>query len=90
MVADGKVFVVGQKRLFRTEELADASSVVDGGVEVRVIGDVNWPAEGRAGDGVEGGFCRLSAVGLLVNVEERRSASRGGASRCDGRGPGLD
>jgi hypothetical protein len=71
VVADGNVFVVGQKRLFGTEELADAGSVVDGGVEVGVVGDVNWPAESGSGDGVEGGFGCLSAVGLFVGVEER-------------------
>ncbi len=70
MVADGNVFVVGQERLVGTEELADAGGVVDGGVEVGVVGDVDGLGEGRAGDGVEGGFGCLSAVELFVGVEE--------------------
>ena len=71
VVADGNVFVVGEKRLVGTEELADAGGVVDGGVEVGVVGDVDGSAEGRAGDGVEGGFGCLPAVRLFVGVEER-------------------
>ena len=71
VVADGNVFVVGEKRLFGTEELADAGGVVDGGVEVGVVGDVNGLDQGGPGDGVEGGFGCLSAVGLFVGVEER-------------------
>ena len=71
MIADGDVFVVGEKRLVGTEELADAGGVVDGGVEVGVVGDVDGLGEGCAGDGVESGFGCLAAVGVLVGVEER-------------------
>ena len=42
MVADGDVFVVGEEWLVGAEELADARGVVDGGVEVGVVGDVDW------------------------------------------------
>jgi hypothetical protein len=72
VIADRNVFVVGKKRLVGTEELADTRGVMDGGVEVGVVGDVNRSAEGRAGDGVECGFGCLSAVGFGVGVEERR------------------
>ena len=71
MVADGNVFVVGEKRLIGTKELADAGGVVDGGVEVGVVGDVDGSAEGGSGDGVEGGFGCLPAVRLCVGVEKR-------------------
>ena len=71
MVADGNVFVVGEKRLIGTEELADAGGVVDGGVEVGVVGDVDGLSEGCAGDGMESGFGCLSAVRLFAGVEER-------------------
>ena len=71
MVADRNVFVVGKKWLIGTEELADAGRVVDGGVEVGVVWDVDGSAEGRAGDGVKGGFGGLPAVRFCVGVEER-------------------
>ena len=71
VVADGNMFVVGEKRLIGAEELADSSGVIDGGVEVGVVGDVDRPAEGGARDGVECGFgCRFAA-GFCVGVEER-------------------
>ena len=56
MIADRNVFVVWEEWLIGTEELTDAGGVVDGGVEVGVVGDVGGPAERGAGDGVEGGF----------------------------------
>ena len=70
MVADGQVFVVGKKRLIGAEEVADAGGVVDGGVEVGVVGDVDRPAEGGAGDGMERAFGCLPAVRVYVGVEE--------------------
>ena len=70
MVADGDVFVVGEERLVGTEELADAGSVVDGGVEVGVVGDVDGFDEGGAGDRVECGLCCLPAVGFGVSGEK--------------------
>ena len=70
MIADGDVFVVGEERLVGAEELADAGGVVDGGVEVGVVGDVDWLEEGGSGDGVEGGFGGLPAVGFGGGVEE--------------------
>ena len=70
MVADGDVFVVGEKRLVGAEELADAGGVVDGGVEVGVVGDVDGFEESGAGDGVEGGFGCLSAGWFDVGVQE--------------------
>ena len=70
MVADGQVFVVGEKRLLGTKELADTGGVIDGGVEVGVVGDVDGLDQGRACDGVEGGFGGLLAVTLFVSVEE--------------------
>jgi hypothetical protein len=70
VIADGNVFVVGEERLIGTKELADAGGVVDGGVEVGVVGDVDRSAESRSGDGVEGGFGCLPAVGFHVGVKE--------------------
>jgi hypothetical protein len=70
VIADGKVFVVGQKGLVGTEELADAGGVVDGGIEVGVVGDLDGSAEGGTGYGVEGSFDCLSAIRVHVGVEE--------------------
>ena len=81
MVADGQVFVVGEERLVGAKELADASGVVDGGVEVGVVGDVDGSAEGRSCNGVEGGLGCFSAVRFFVGVEER---SEGFAEECPG------
>jgi hypothetical protein len=52
VIADGNVLVVGEKRLVGTEELADSGGVVDGGVEVGVVRDVDGLDQGCAGDGV--------------------------------------
>lgn len=41
VIGDGKVLVVGEERLVGAEELADSSGVVDGGVEVGVVGDAD-------------------------------------------------
>jgi hypothetical protein len=71
VITDRNVFVIGEKRLVGTKELADAGSMVDGGVEVGVIGDVDWLSESRAGDGMESGFGCLSTVGFRVGVKER-------------------
>ena len=79
MIADGDVFVVGEKRLVGAEELTYAVGVVDGGVEVGVVGDVDGFFEGRSGDGVEGGFgfslCSgfASAWRRVVRVLRRRA-----------------
>ena len=81
VVADGDVFVVGEERSVGAIDFADAGSVVDGGVEVGVVGDEDGSAKGGAGDGVEGGFGCLSAVRLLVRLEER---SEGFAEECPG------
>ena len=70
VIADGDVFVVGEKRLVGAEELTYAVGVVDGGVEVGVVGDVDGFFEGRSGDGVEGGFGFFLVLGLCVGVEE--------------------
>ena len=95
MIADGNVFVVGQERLVGAEELADAGGVVDGGVEVGVVGDVDGFDERGAGDGVEGGFGCLSAVWFRggwrrpVRVSRRSVQERGrGPSVGSGLGPG--
>ena len=56
VIADGDVFVVGEKRLVGAEELTYAVGVVDGGVEVGVVGDVDGLDEGSAGDGMERGL----------------------------------
>ena len=71
MVADREVFVVGKERLVRAEELADARGVVDRGVEVGVVGDVDGLDEGSAGDGMERGLGGLTAGGFCVDLEER-------------------
>jgi len=70
VIADGDVFVVGEKRLIGAKELADTGGVVDGGVKVGVVGDVNGSLEGCSGEGVEGGFGFFSVLGLYVGVEE--------------------
>ena len=70
MVADGDVFVVGEERLVGTEELTNADCVVDGGVEVGVVGDVDWFNESGASDGVERPLSRLPTVWLGVGAEE--------------------
>jgi hypothetical protein len=41
MVSDGDVLVVGEQGLVGTEEKTNASGMVDGGVEVGVIGDID-------------------------------------------------
>jgi len=56
VVADGKVLVVGEEGLVGAEELADAGGVVDRGVEVGVVGDVDGICQRGSGDGVEGSF----------------------------------
>jgi len=56
VVADGKVLVVGEEGLVGAEELADSGGVVDRGVEVGVVGDVDGFDQRGSGDGVEGGF----------------------------------
>ncbi len=61
MISDGDVLVVGEERLVRAEELADAGGVVDGGVEVGVVGDVDWFEKRGASDGVECCFGGLTA-----------------------------
>ena len=55
MVSDGNVLVVGEQRLVGTEEEACAGGMVDGGVEIGVVGNVDGPEEFCSGDGVEGG-----------------------------------
>jgi hypothetical protein len=60
VVADGDVFVVGKERLVGAEETAYPGGVVDGGVEVGVVGDVDGLEQGGASDGVEGGFGGLA------------------------------
>ena len=70
VIADGDVFVVGQERIVGTEETANACGVVDGGVEVGVVGDVGGLDDGRAGDGVEDGFGGVAVRGFGVRVEE--------------------
>jgi len=70
MIADRDVFVVGEQRLVGPEELACAGGVMDGGVEVGVVGDVDWLLEGRSCDGVEGGFGFFFLLGLCVGVQE--------------------
>lgn len=52
VVADGNMFVVGEERLFGTEELAHTGGVINGGVEVGVVGNMDGSGEGGAGDGV--------------------------------------
>jgi hypothetical protein len=81
VVADRNVFVVGKKRLIGTEELADTGRVVDRGIEVGVVGDVDWFDEGRAGDGVEGSFGCLSAVRFCVGSE---NCCKSFAEECPG------
>ncbi len=71
VIADRDVFVVGEQRLIGAEEPADAGGVMDGGVEVRVVGDVNRFDESGAGDGVKRGFGRLPAVWFGAGAEER-------------------
>jgi hypothetical protein len=63
VVADGKVFVVGEEGLVGAEELAYAGGVMDGGVEVGVVGDVDGFDEGGSGYGVEGGFGLVAVRG---------------------------
>ncbi len=70
MIADGDVFVVGQERIVGTEETSNACGVVDGGVEVGVVGDAGGLDDGRPGDGVEGGFGGLAVSRFGVGVEE--------------------
>jgi len=70
MVADRDVFVVGEEGLVGAEELADAGGVVDGGVEVGVVRYVDWLLEGRADDGVKGGFSLLTMLGTGIGVKE--------------------
>lgn len=70
VVADGDVLVVGQKRLVGTEETTYAGGVVDGRVEVGVVGDVDRFEEGRACDGVEGRFGCVAASRVGIDVKE--------------------
>jgi len=53
VVADGDVFVVGEQGLVGAEELADVGGVVERGVEVSVVGDVDGLGEADVFDGVE-------------------------------------
>jgi hypothetical protein len=72
VIANGNVLVVGEKRLIGAEELADAGGVVDGGVEIGVVGNVDWLDEGRSGDGVECRFGGLSALWLRIGMKQVR------------------
>jgi len=63
VVADWHVLVVGQERIVGSKELADAGGVMDGCVEVSVVGRVNgleercFVARGQCGaDGIAGRF----------------------------------
>jgi hypothetical protein len=71
VVTDGDVFVVGQKRLVGTKDATYASGVVNGGVEVSVVGDMDRFEQGGSSDGVKGSFNGQSAGGLGVGMEER-------------------
>ena len=70
VIADGDVFVVGKERIVGAEDAAYTGGVVDGGVEVGVVGDVGGLDEGRAGDGVESGFGGLAVSGSGISMEE--------------------
>jgi hypothetical protein len=70
VVADGDVLVVGQERLVGTEETAYAGGVMDGGVEVGVVGDVDGVEEGCTRDGVKGRFSGTATAGFRADVKE--------------------
>jgi hypothetical protein len=70
MVADGNVFVVGEKRLIGAEELAYPGGMVDGGVEVGVVGSVDGFDEAGPDDGVEGFLGCLPAVRFGVGAKK--------------------
>ena len=67
MVADGDVFVVGEQRRIRSEELAYIGGVVDACVEVCVAGDVAREVECAIGGLVE----QVWAWGLTFGKEVR-------------------
>jgi len=56
VVSDGDVFVVGEQGLVGTEEFAYVGGVVEGGVEVGVVGDIDGLGEADIFDGAEVGF----------------------------------
>ena len=70
VIADGDVPVVWQERLVRTEETADAGGMVDGGVEVGVVGYVDGFEESGSGDGVKSRFGGLAVRWVGVDVKE--------------------
>lgn len=70
MVTDGDMFVVGKQRLLGTEELTHARGVVEGGIEVGVVGDVNRFDESGAADGVKRSLGGLPAIWLDAGMEK--------------------
>ena len=56
MIANRDMFVIRQKRLIGTEELADSRGVMNGSVEVSVIRYIDGPDERRSCDGMKGFF----------------------------------
>ena len=71
MIGDRHPFVVWRERIFGSEKGSRRPGVMDAGVEVRVVGDVDGFDEGGSGDGVEGGFGALSAGWIFVGVQKR-------------------
>jgi hypothetical protein len=72
MVSDGNVFVVREQGLVWSEQLPDASSVVDRRVKVRVVRDKDGFGEDRAGDRVESGLGCLATRWFFVRVKKSR------------------
>lgn len=70
MIADRDVFVVGEERLVGTEELADTSGVMDGSVEVSVVGDVDRFLESGSGNGVEGSSSLFFVLRVCISTED--------------------
>jgi hypothetical protein len=79
VIADGYVLVVGQERIVGAEEPAYAGSVMDGGIEIGVVGDVDGFEKGGSGDRVKRGFDDVTAAGFGTRVKE---GCEGFAEKC--------
>jgi chloramphenicol 3-O-phosphotransferase len=70
VIADGHVFVVGEEWILRTEETADACGVMDGGVEVGVVGRFDGLEKGCRRLGRERGGNRIAGGLVGEGIEQ--------------------
>ena len=83
MITDWDVHVVGQQRVFRAEETADARGVMDGGVEVGVVRWIDGLEEGGDLPGNKGGADGIARRLIGCGVQQVHEAgAQGGMSQA--------